>query len=399
MKPWVASKAEWSEYDVGGDPVLLKVDTSEFDLVADLGSIVDKGAFISDDHLYWGSGDEPSEVASLLDENGAIEIEELIVPGPTADAFINLTGTAAILHDVPSDFLEVAKLREEKIGKAKGGAPTYFQMGSSLPDKFYNQTKSGKATRDSGIRDTDKTKKKKKKRQYTNENVGQDLQKLLDSEASYRILGSEGTWQAGGCGILSHALIKTLGLSKKHLMAVVDNQASDPNLIQHFVVKFNRGYLDADGLSSKESLLKKMKQVEFLKEPKIIPAQEGKQVGIPCPIDKINALVDFLSPLRKKVTEAFYHGTTARLEPGDEILPPSVTGKQSEKGRLKNLDKVFVTKDLGSAKIYAGRAKHSLGGKPAVYLVEPTGDLDIINRTPGTTVAATQSAKVIKKVL
>jgi len=41
-------------------------------------------------------------------------------------------------------------------------------------------------------------------------------------------------------------------------------------------------------------------------------------------------------------------------------LPPANTGNISEKGRKKNLDKVFFTKDLKSAKIYADRAKRSV---------------------------------------
>lgn len=97
--------------------------------------------------------------------------------------------------------------------------------------------------------------------------------------------------------------------------------------------------------------------------------------------------------------ETFFHGTTTQLNPGDEVLPPSITGRVSEKGRKKNLDKVFITKDLGSAKIYAGRAKNSLGGTPAVYEVEPEGDMEVINATPGTTVISVPRAKVIKKII
>jgi len=61
----------------------------------------------------------------------------------------------------------ISELVEELIGTSKNGAPSYFQMGSSLPDKFYNQDDSGKATRDPGIRDTDKKKKKKKRKKKT----------------------------------------------------------------------------------------------------------------------------------------------------------------------------------------------------------------------------------------
>lgn len=94
----------------------------------------------------------------------------------------------------------------------------------------------------------------------------------------------------------------------------------------------------------------------------------------------------------------FYHGTNRSFKPGDYILPPSITSNVSEKGRKKNLDKVFFTADKGSAKIYAGRAVQSLGGEPHVYIVEPEGDIIWINQNKGTTVAMASIAKVIKEV-
>lgn len=102
---------------------------------------------------------------------------------------------------------------------------------------------------------------------------------------------------------------------------------------------------------------------------------------------------------KRPVSESqYYHGTTATLLPGEYILPPSETGKISEKGRKKNLSKVFMTKDMGSAKIYAGRAKHSLGGRPSVYLVEPVGEVETITNIPGTSVFMAPKAKVVKKL-
>jgi hypothetical protein len=110
---------------------------------------------------------------------------------------------------------------------------------------------------------------------------------------------------------------------------------------------------------------------------------------------KLVSVVKRKSEMQK---EAYYHGTTTHLLPGDDVLPPLKTGKISERGRKKNLDKVFFTKDLGSAKIYAGRAKHALGGKPVVYEVEPVGDIQAINDKQGTTVFMANKAKVVKKI-
>lgn len=98
--------------------------------------------------------------------------------------------------------------------------------------------------------------------------------------------------------------------------------------------------------------------------------------------------------------EKFYHGTNLpNLKPGALILPPSKTGRVSEKDRKKNLDVVFFTKDPGSANIYAGRAVNSFSqGVASVYEVEPMGPRTIVNDTPGSTVYYAPYAKVLRKV-
>lgn len=95
--------------------------------------------------------------------------------------------------------------------------------------------------------------------------------------------------------------------------------------------------------------------------------------------------------------ETYYHGTNQKFNPGDAIEPPVITGNISEKGRKKNLDKVFFTKDKGSAKIYADRAVRSLGGIAHVYIVKPIGGIVWLNRTPGTTVLMTPKTVVIEE--
>lgn len=99
------------------------------------------------------------------------------------------------------------------------------------------------------------------------------------------------------------------------------------------------------------------------------------------------------------MTEDYYHGTNKEFAPGDYIMPPSETGEISEKGRKKNLDKVFFTLDKGSAKIYAGRAVQSFGsGSPNIYKVQPIGDIEWLNKQKGTTVLMAPMAKVVEKV-
>ncbi len=99
----------------------------------------------------------------------------------------------------------------------------------------------------------------------------------------------------------------------------------------------------------------------------------------------------------KEILEAvdkYYHGTSRKLK--GFITPPMEHGLEiQERGRKKNLDKVFITRDLGSAKIYAGRAKNVFGGKPVIYRVEPIGKMTTINAAKGTTVFAVDKAKII----
>ena len=65
----------------------------------------------------------------------------------------------------------------------------------------------------------------------------------------------------------------------------------------------------------------------------------------------------------------FFHGSSSMANITNMICPPSDTGVISESGRKKNLSRVFFTKDVGLAKIYAGRACRSYGGTPKLYRV------------------------------
>jgi hypothetical protein len=56
-----------------------------------------------------------------------------------------------------------------------------------------------------------------------------------------------------------------------------------------------------------------------------------------------------------------YHGTSSTTL-SREVLPPNVTQVISERGRKKNLNQVFLTRDYKSASIYAQRAMSSMGG-------------------------------------
>src|SRR4051812_35330329 len=76
------------------------------------------------------------------------------------------------------------------------------------------------------------------------------------------------------------------------------------------------------------------------------------------------------------VRQVFYHGSSDAVLNADEfkLYPPEVSGKIQEKGRKKNLDRIFLTTDFGSAKVYAGRAVQRFGGSPVIYRVIPMED-------------------------
>jgi hypothetical protein len=68
------------------------------------------------------------------------------------------------------------------------------------------------------------------------------------------------------------------------------------------------------------------------------------------------------------------------------LLPPTETGVIQESGRKKNLNKVFFTTDIRSAKIYAGRSVSRFGGKPVIYRVIPMSKTEVINELHGSSV-------------
>jgi hypothetical protein len=97
-------------------------------------------------------------------------------------------------------------------------------------------------------------------------------------------------------------------------------------------------------------------------------------------------MISFLEFLKEQTR--YYHGSSdAILDPnGYRLLPPNVTGKIQEKGRKKNLDKIFYTTDENSARIYAGRATRRFGGNPVVVRAIPMGEVNAVNTKAGTSV-------------
>lgn len=84
--------------------------------------------------------------------------------------------------------------------------------------------------------------------------------------------------------------------------------------------------------------------------------------------------------------KTFYHGSTTLAGIENILLPPKSTNVLSEKGRNKNLDRIFFTEDIGLAKIYAGRAAKSIGGEPVLYRVVMPVDVICLSDVPGASV-------------
>ena len=78
----------------------------------------------------------------------------------------------------------------------------------------------------------------------------------------------------------------------------------------------------------------------------------------------------------------FLHGTSTYfgLAPGDLLLPPKETGRQTEKRRRRR-GKVFFTDNLASARHYANIAVRKWGGEPIIYLIKPMGNIKQISGT------------------
>jgi hypothetical protein len=102
-----------------GDNVLLTVDARGLELVADLPSLVDAGAYLDEDGqgLWWEEGMTPDELLSFEDPSSAVvSYRDLL--GAAAPSAISVTDSAACLTSIPSDRIQVAAWPEAQRMKA-----------------------------------------------------------------------------------------------------------------------------------------------------------------------------------------------------------------------------------------------------------------------------------------
>ena len=96
-KPGQASEREY-------EGTIFEVEVTGLQLYPDLPTLVDYGAYVEEEGVYWEHEAEPKEMTPLVDGDGMIYFEDLLTPGhPTAAAVINLTGTAVSLEDISPD--------------------------------------------------------------------------------------------------------------------------------------------------------------------------------------------------------------------------------------------------------------------------------------------------------
>lgn len=82
----------------------------------------------------------------------------------------------------------------------------------------------------------------------------------------------------------------------------------------------------------------------------------------------------------------FYHGSSTKANIDYILIPPEVSGVLSEVGRKKRLNKIFFTKDINLARIYAGRSVSKFGGDPVIYRVVNPVNVECMKEDQGASV-------------
>lgn len=94
-----------AEYGPSTDFVLLEVDVTGLTLVADVMSLVDFGAQLAEDHLWFERRDTP---LASFEANEAIPFAALTAPGPACSAAIAWSGAVACLTPIAARRLRLA---------------------------------------------------------------------------------------------------------------------------------------------------------------------------------------------------------------------------------------------------------------------------------------------------
>lgn len=97
--------------------------------------------------------------------------------------------------------------------------------------------------------------------------VGLAIRSVTNSNKSYSVL-PEGTWLAGGCGILADAVMAVWDYCGPELWAVRDSKTGT---VHHIVVHLGRYYYDANGRATKQRLVEYWSREEGVGNPVVEP--------------------------------------------------------------------------------------------------------------------------------
>ena len=129
----------------------------------------------------------------------------------------------------------------------------------------------------------------------TPKQFGDRLRELLASDRAYAILDAYpeiagSTWTSGACWPLATVLVRVVPGTK--MMAIVPKGSLR---VQHAVVAWRGGYLDADGWSKKQQLLKRWREEELVHQPRLVPFEDAHvSGGMVCPVGIVEELSQFL---------------------------------------------------------------------------------------------------------
>ncbi|MDG6933697.1 MAG: hypothetical protein JRN68_03265 [Nitrososphaerota archaeon] len=96
------------------------------------------------------------------------------------------------------------------------------------------------------------------------------IKSIVTSEETYALLPN-GTWLAGGCGILAEAILKVWTCAGAELYIVKDLKNG---VVHHILIHLGRYYYDGNGKSTKKQLLHHWKYEERLAKPVVEPLKE-----------------------------------------------------------------------------------------------------------------------------
>lgn len=92
----------------GPNDITFEVNVTGLDLVADIPSLYDKGAYYDEEGMWWEEDATPFEVMDYIDENGMIYFNDLLTPGHAiVNVCIGMTRTAVCENSIEPSRLKL----------------------------------------------------------------------------------------------------------------------------------------------------------------------------------------------------------------------------------------------------------------------------------------------------